>query len=197
MHLNSQSQIEYMSSGISSPGFVCWQKAKAGANTWLIRWDSANARYLLLQHPLNLGRVPLRCYLLGKVFHPAREPGAFLARFQILCGWSLETASAKAFCCNQNSQWPSSLGFCRGSRHWRTMEGFENLVLEEKMSRAVWKAHGGPGSSGLLTFPANHGKRRQQLSRYGEKQMRLILTEGFTSNPGGKRNVQKGLPRQQ
>lgn len=37
MHLSSQSQTDYLSLGISSPGFVCWQKAKAGADTWLIK----------------------------------------------------------------------------------------------------------------------------------------------------------------
>lgn len=152
---------EYMSSGISSLGFVCWQKAKAGADMWLIRWETLPMpSHLLLQYPLNPGHLPLRCYLLGKVFPPAREPRAFLALFQILCRWFLETASAKDFCCNQNPQWPSSLGFRKGSHHWRAMERFENLVFEEKMSKAVCKAHGGPGSSGLLTFPPKHGKRR-------------------------------------
>lgn len=65
------------------------------------------------------------------------------------------------------------------------------------MQSSFREARGGPGSSSLLTFPPKHGKRRQQLSRDGEKGIRSILNKGVTSNPEGRRNVQKRLPRQQ
>lgn len=51
------------------------------------------------------------------------------------------------------------------------------------MQSSCRKAHGGPGRSKLLAFHSKHGKRRQQLSRYGEKGIRLILNKGVTSNP--------------
>lgn len=142
MHLSSQSQIDYLSLGISSPGFVCWQKAKAGADTWLIKCLST----MLTAVPEGRDRLcqcPVICYCCthltlviclwgatfwGRLFLLQGSQGLSLLSSRF-CGCSLETASPKAFCCNQNSQWPSSLDFRKGSHHWRTMEKFENLVF--------------------------------------------------------------------
>lgn len=135
MHSSSQSQIAYLCLGISSPGFACWREAKAGADTWLIKclstmltavpeghsdvlMDFASAQLYAIAAPIR----PQPSAFEAQVSRPSGEglflsvkkPRTFLALFQILYGWSLESASPKAFCPDQNSRWPLRLDFQKG-----------------------------------------------------------------------------------
>lgn len=132
MHSSSQSQIVYLCLGISSPGFACWREAKAGADMWLIKclstmlttvpeghsdvlMDFASAQLYAIAASIRPQPSAFEALPSGEgLFLSVKKPRSFLALFQILCGWSLETASPKAFCPDQNSRWPLRLDFQTG-----------------------------------------------------------------------------------
>lgn len=188
MHLSSRSQTDYSVLRNIFPRLCLLAEGKGWSRhvvnevlrhyvdccSWRPRW-ALPTHGCTPQHPSDPRHLHLSCYLLEKIsFFLCGTPWLSLlsSKFWVDNLWRPPLLKRSAPTKILNGYFP--LVFGRGPITEGPWRDLKNLAFEEEVSRAVskvpaGKAHGGPGSSNLLAFPPKHGKRKQQLSRYGEK----------------------------